>query len=97
MKHLIKLLNVMVFAICVLSLGGAGMALAADVATAPAAAGGSMLDIIFANKSVILAALLAVSEALALIPGIKANSVFQLVVNGLGAMASQGTPPAKRR
>lgn len=30
----------------------------------------------------ILAALLAISEALAFIPGVKANSVFQAVVNG---------------
>lgn len=31
----------------------------------------------------ILAAALAVSEALAFIPSLKANSIFQLVVNGL--------------
>ena len=31
--------------------------------------------------TLILAALLAISEALTLIPGLKSNSVFQLVVN----------------
>lgn len=31
--------------------------------------------------TVILAALLAISEALALIPGVKSNSIFQLVKN----------------
>ena len=35
---------------------------------------------IFEHKAVILGALLAVSEALALIPAIKANSIFELVV-----------------
>lgn len=33
--------------------------------------------------AIVLAALLAVSEALALIPGIKANSIFQLIVGFL--------------
>ena len=33
------------------------------------------------NLVIILAALLAISEALALIPGIKSNSIFTLVVN----------------
>lgn len=33
------------------------------------------------NLVLILSALLAVSECLALIPAIKANSIFQLVVN----------------
>lgn len=36
---------------------------------------------------VILAVLLAVSEALALIPAVKSNSVFQLVVNFLKKLA----------
>lgn len=35
---------------------------------------------------VIIAAVLAVSEALALIPGIKSNSVFQIIFNLLKAM-----------
>jgi hypothetical protein len=33
------------------------------------------------SLAVILGALLAISEALALVPGIKANSIFQMVVN----------------
>ena len=36
---------------------------------------------IVAHKAVILGAGLAVSEALALIPSVKANSIFQFVVN----------------
>jgi ABC-type methionine transport system permease subunit len=39
------------------------------------------MEVIIANKEVILGVLLAVSEALALIPKVKANSIFQLVVN----------------
>lgn len=35
---------------------------------------------------IVVTALLAVSEALALIPGLKANSVFTLVVNILKAL-----------
>lgn len=38
---------------------------------------------IYENRVVLLAALLAISEVLALIPAIKANSIFQLVVNAL--------------
>lgn len=41
-----------------------------------------MLEVIQNHAVVILAALLAVSEALALIPGLKSNSVFTLIVNG---------------
>jgi hypothetical protein len=41
------------------------------------------MDFITENWIVILGALLALSEVLALIPGIKANSVFQLIVNVL--------------
>lgn len=88
MKHL-KLIGMMIFAACALGLACAGMAMAVDVATTPAPTGGSVLDTIVSNKSVLLAALLAVSEALALIPGIKANSIFQAVVNGLKAMAGK--------
>lgn len=42
-----------------------------------------MLSVIVENKEVILVALLAVSEVLALVPSVKANSVFQLVWSGL--------------
>lgn len=35
------------------------------------------------NIVIILAACLAVSEALALIPAVKSNSIFQLIMNGL--------------
>jgi hypothetical protein len=36
---------------------------------------------IIANKVVLLGFALALSEALALIPGVESNSIFQLVVN----------------
>lgn len=42
-----------------------------------------MLTIIIANKAVIVSALLAISELLALVPSVKSNSIFQLVVAGL--------------
>jgi hypothetical protein len=42
-----------------------------------------IVAIIVANKVVIVSALLAISELLALVPGVKANSVFQLVVGAL--------------
>lgn len=38
------------------------------------------------DLSIILGALLAVSEGLALIPGVKSNSVFQLITNVLGSI-----------
>lgn len=39
--------------------------------------------------SVILGAALAVSEALALIPGLQSNSIFQLIVNVLKSLSGQ--------
>ena len=39
------------------------------------------MEVIIANKTVILGLLLALSEVLALVPQVKSNSVFELVVN----------------
>lgn len=39
------------------------------------------MSFIIENKVVVLGALLAISECLALIPAIKANSIFELVVD----------------
>lgn len=44
------------------------------------------MSFILENKVVILMALLAVSEVLALIPSIKANSIFQLVIDFIKAL-----------
>jgi hypothetical protein len=41
------------------------------------------MEVIVANKEVILVFLLALSELLALVPQVQANSVFQLVFSGL--------------
>ena len=41
------------------------------------------MDFIMANKAIILGLLFALSEALALIPGVKSNSVFMLIYNML--------------
>jgi hypothetical protein len=41
------------------------------------------MEVIVANKVVVLGFLFALSEVLALIPAVKSNSVFQLVVNVL--------------
>lgn len=43
----------------------------------------TILAFLLANKATILVALLAVSEVLALIPTVKANSVFEIVVGVL--------------
>jgi len=48
-----------------------------------------MLEVIVANKVIILGFLLALSEVLALIPSIKANSVFQIIVNGIKKVAGK--------
>ena len=42
-----------------------------------------MINTIVEHKEVILVALLAISELLAIIPIVKSNSIFQLVVGGL--------------
>jgi hypothetical protein len=39
-----------------------------------------MLEVIVANKVIVLGFLLALSEVLALIPSVKANSIFQGIV-----------------
>lgn len=41
------------------------------------------MEIIVANKEVILVFFLALSEVLALMPQVKSNSIFQLVFTGL--------------
>jgi hypothetical protein len=56
-----------------------------------------MLDTILSlDWTVILIALLAVSEALALVPGVKANSIFQLVVNVLRTIKEKLIPAPKQ-
>lgn len=47
-----------------------------------------MLEVIVANKVIIVSALLAISELLALVPGIQSNSIFQLVVGALKKIKS---------
>lgn len=42
-----------------------------------------MKELIFENWGVIVSALLAISEVLALIPAIKANSIFQILTGWL--------------
>jgi len=42
-----------------------------------------IFDFLIANKVVLLGALLAISEALALIPAVKANSIFEAAVNAI--------------
>jgi hypothetical protein len=41
------------------------------------------MEVVIANKVVIVGFLFALSEVLALIPSVKANSVFQVIVNVL--------------
>lgn len=49
---------------------------------------------LIANWAIIASVLLGLSEVLALIPGIKSNSIFQLIVNGLKAIVGASNPPA---
>jgi hypothetical protein len=42
------------------------------------------MEIVLANKVVILSALFAISEALSLIPAVKSNGIFQAVFKILG-------------
>jgi hypothetical protein len=52
-----------------------------------------MLAWIQANMGMVLGVLFAISEALALIPGVQSNSVFQLIYNTLKGLVVK-TPPA---
>lgn len=45
-----------------------------------------MIELVQSHGVVILAALLAISEALALIPAVKANGVFDAIVKGMRAI-----------
>lgn len=47
------------------------------------------MDVIIENKVVVVGFLLALSEVLALIPSVKANSVFELVVGFLKKVAGK--------
>ena len=52
-----------------------------------------MLAWLQANMPVVLGVLLAISEGLALIPGIKSNSIFQLIYNALKSFAGKSDAP----
>lgn len=43
------------------------------------------MEFIIANKAIILAALFAISEVLSLIPAVKSNSIFEIVVKVLNS------------
>lgn len=45
-----------------------------------------MIQFLIDNKVVLLGALLAISEALALIPAIKSNSIVQLIISSIKKM-----------
>jgi len=49
----------------------------------------AVVQFVVAHKAELLGGLLALSEALAYIPQVKANSVFQLIVNGLKQLAGK--------
>ena len=53
-----------------------------------------MIQAIIDHKGVILALLFAISEALALIPSIKANSIFQLIMGLLQKAQAPEAPKA---
>ena len=52
------------------------------------------MEFIQQNLVVILGALLALSEALALIPGLKSNSILQAIVNGVKSLLGVLKPKA---
>lgn len=47
------------------------------------------MEVVIANKAVILGALLALSEVLSLIPAVKSNSVIQLVFSFIKKLAGK--------
>ena len=47
------------------------------------------MQFVIDNQVAIIAALLAVSELLAFVPSIKANSLFQAIFNGIKALAKK--------
>lgn len=48
-----------------------------------------VIGFIVSNSTIIIAALLGVSEVLAQIPSIKSNSIFELIVTGLKKIAGK--------
>ncbi len=88
MKKLFSLILVVLFS---LVLGA--LALAADPATiaAPAAAApAGPLAFLQAHSAVLLGALLAISEVLALIPSVRSNGIFDAIYKGLQALTNKG-------
>ena len=53
----------------------------------------SIMSFLSANWGVIASVLLGLSELLALIPGIKSNSIFELVFNWLQSSVNAINPP----
>jgi len=49
----------------------------------------ALVQFVVVHKAELLGGLLALSEALAYIPQVKANSIFQLIVNGLKQLAGK--------
>ena len=47
------------------------------------------MEFIVENQLIIIAALLAVSEVLAKVDGVKSNSIFELIVNSLKKLAGK--------
>jgi hypothetical protein len=84
-------LTFLVFASC----GGLTPAFAADVA--PVAAAPSLLGWLTGeNLTLLLGILLALSEGLAMIPALRANSLFQLIVNVLRSIDTTGDKTRER-
>lgn len=52
----------------------------------------TLVAFVIANKVVLLTAALSVSEVLSLVPAVKANGIFQAVVNALSALKAKVIP-----
>lgn len=55
-----------------------------------------MIQFITSHSTAILAALLAISEGLAMVPALKSNSILQMIVSALKAMEHKEDPAAKK-
>lgn len=80
------------FVLVIVSLLFVSLQAFAQAAGAPASGIGAIWEWIVSNWGLLATVLLGLSESLALIPGCASNSILQLILNVLKALAPKKTP-----
>lgn len=93
MKILFKIALILCGSLALAQVTGPG---ASQVPVAASPSGG-LVSWLQLNGTMIFGVLFGISEALAVIPAVKANSVFQLIYNALEAVYNSMNPPTQSK